>query len=232
MEQCKSGTNNAITGYEIQYSESTDNATWGEWIPLTIVSTSATSGSVATSPSSTRGNYRRFRVRTRGAAGASYYSGWKVSTNSVRRNTVPNPPTTTVASPSNYSNETITLTWSGASGGTSAIKGYQIASRTSTDNSTWSSWSVLATLTLSSSGGSYIHQMSSRTPGTYTQFGIWTIDNLDVFSSEKISNSIYCDITACVAPTSCTVSTTVAEGNMTLSWSGAASGAGQCHYIL
>ena len=221
----KSGTNNAITGYEIQYSESTDNATWGEWIPLTIVSTSATSGSVATSPSSTRGNYRRFRVRTRGAAGASYYSGWKVSTNSVRRNTVPNPPTTAVASPSNYSNETITLTWSGASGGTSAIKGYQIASRTSTDNSTWSSWNVLATLTLSSSGGSYTPNVS-RTPGTYTLFGIWTIDNLDVFSSEKISNSIYCDITACAAPTSCTVSATVAEGNVTLSWSGAASGAG------
>lgn len=94
---------------------------------LTTVSTSAASGSVATSPPSTRGNYRRFQVRTRGAAGASYYSGWKISTNSVRRNTAPSPASTAVASPAAYSDEIITLTWSGASSGTSPIKGYQIA---------------------------------------------------------------------------------------------------------
>jgi hypothetical protein len=219
------GISNAISSYEIQYSESTDNSTWGAWMPLATVDTSATSGSVATSPPSTRGNYRRFQVRTRGTAGASYYSGWKVSTNSVRRNTAPKPATSAVASPAVYSNETITLTWSGASGGTSAIKGYQIARRTSTDNSTWSAWSVLTTLTLSASGGSYNPAVSS-TPGTYTQFGIWTIDTFDVYSAEKISNSIYCDVTACGAPTVCSVSAALAEGNVTLSWSGASDGAG------
>lgn len=220
-----SGISNTISSYEIQYSESTDNFTWGAWMPLTTVSTTATSGSVATSPPSTRGNYRRFQVRTRGTAGASYYSGWKVSTNSVRRNTAPKAPTTAVASPAAYSDETITLTWSGASGGTSPVKGYQIARRASTDNSTWSAWNVLTTLTLAASGGSYNPNVS-RVPGTYTQFGIWTIDTFDVYSVEKISNSIFCDITACGAPTVCTVSATLAEGNVTLSWSGASGGAG------
>ena len=219
------GISNTISSYEIQYSESTDNFTWGAWMPLTTVSTTATSGSVATSPPSTRGNYRRFQVRTRGTAGASYYSGWKVSTNSVRRNTAPKAPTTAVASPAAYSDETITLTWSGASGGTSPVKGYQIARRTSTDNSTWSAWNVLTTLTLAASGGSYNPNVS-RVPGTYTQFGIWTIDTFDVYSVEKISNSIFCDITACGAPTVCTVSATLSEGNVTLSWSGASGGAG------
>lgn len=219
------GISNTISSYEIQYSESTDNFTWGAWMPLTTVSTTATSGSVATSPPSTRGNYRRFQVRTRGTAGASYYSGWKVSTNSVRRNTAPKAPTTAVASPAAYSDESITLTWSGASGGTSPVKGYQIARRTSTDNSTWSAWNVLTTLTLAASGGSYNPNVS-RVPGTYTQFGIWTIDTFDVYSVEKISNSIFCDITACGAPTVCTVSTTLSEGNVTLSWSGASGGAG------
>ncbi len=219
------GISNAISSYEIQYSDSTDNSTWGAWMALATVDTSATSGSVATSPPSTRGNYRRFQVRTRGTAGASYYSGWKVSTNSVRRNTAPKPATSAVASPAVYSNEAITLTWSGASGGTSAVKGYQIASRTSLDNSTWSVWNVLATLTLSASGGSYNPAVSS-TPGTYTQFGIWTIDTFDVYSVEKISNSIYCDVTACGAPTACSVSAALAEGNVTLSWSGASDGAG------
>lgn len=219
------GISNTISSYEIQYSESTDNFTWGAWMPLATVSTTATSGSVATSPPSTRGNYRRFQVRTRGTAGASYYSGWKVSTNSVRRNTAPKAPTTAVSSPAAYSDETITLTWSGASGGTSPVKGYQIARRTSTDNSTWTVWNVLTTLELAASGGSYNPNVS-RVPGTYTQFGIWTIDTFDVYSVEKISNSIYCDITACGAPTVCTVSATLSEGNVTLSWSGASGGAG------
>ena len=223
--RASSGISNTISSYEIQYSESTDNFTWGAWMPLTTVSTTATSGSVATSPPSTRGNYRRFQVRTRGTAGASYYSGWKVSTNSVRRNTAPKAPTTAVASPAAYSDETITLTWSGASGGTSPVKGYQIARRTSSDNSTWSAWNVLTTLTLAASGGSYNPNVS-RVPGTYTQFGIWTIDTFDVYSVEKISNSIFCDITACGAPTVCTVSATLSEGNVTLSWSGASGGAG------
>lgn len=220
-----SGINNTISSYEIQYSDSTDNLTWGAWTALTTVTTTATSGSVSVDPPSTRGNYRRFQVRTRGTAGASYYSGWKVSTNSVRRNTAPSPATSAVASPAEYSNETITLTWSGASGGTSPVKGYQIASRTSLDNSTWSAWNVLTILILSASGGSY-NPVVSSTPGTYTQFGIWTIDTFDVYSVEKISNSIYCDVTACGAPTVCSVSAALAEGNVTLSWSGATNGAG------
>lgn len=219
------GINNTISSYEIQYSESTDNFTWGVWTALTTVSSTSTSDSVATSPSSTRGNYRRFQIRTRGTAGASYYSGWKISSNSVRRNTAPKAPTSAVASPAAYSDEIITLTWSGASGGTSPVKGYQIARRTSTDNSTWSSWNVLTTLTLAASGGSYNPNVS-RVPGTYTEFGIWTIDTFDVYSVEKISNSIFCDITACGAPTACSVSAALAEGNVSLSWSGASDGAG------
>jgi hypothetical protein len=219
------GTNNAISSYEIQYSESTNNSTWGAWTALTTVNTSAGNGSVSVAPSSTRGSYRRFQVRTRGAAGASYYSGWKVSTNSVRKNTAPVMPSSVTASPATYSNEAITLSWSGASGGTSPIKGYQIASRTSTDNATWSSWSVLTTLTLAASSGTYSPTVS-RIPGTYTQFGVWTIDALNVYSGEKISGSIYCNITAAGAPTSCSLNATLAEGNVTLSWTGATGGAG------
>lgn len=219
------GINNAISSYEIQYSDSSNNSTWGPWTALTTVKTTATSGSVSVSPPSTRGYYRRFQVRTRGAAGASYYSGWKISTNSVRKNTIPSPPITVSAFPATYSDETITLIWNGASGGTSAIKGYMIASRTSTDNSTWTAWSVLTSLTLSASGGSY-NPTVARTPGTYTQFGVWTIDALDVYSSETISNSIYCNVTACGSPTSFSISPTIAEGTATLFWSGATGGAG------
>ena len=37
------------------------------------------------SPSSTYGNYRKFRVRTQGAAGSDYYSDWLESENVLRR---------------------------------------------------------------------------------------------------------------------------------------------------
>ena len=41
-----SGTGNAISSYEIQYSDSSNNSTWGSLDALTTVSTTATSGSV------------------------------------------------------------------------------------------------------------------------------------------------------------------------------------------
>ncbi|NLI20916.1 MAG: hypothetical protein GX418_05135 [Clostridiales bacterium] len=219
------GTSNAISSYEIQYSESSDNATWGAWTALTTVTTTTTSGSASVAPSSTRGYYRRFQVRTRGAAGASYYSGWKVSTNSVRRDTLPTAPTAVTATPAVYSTEAISLTWSGAVGGTSAIKGFTITSRTSTDNATWSAWTTLATLTQTAGSGTYAPTVS-RVIGTYTQFGISTIDALNVSSAVKASASILCSITACGLPTAFSLSTTLTEGAVTLSWSGATHGAG------
>lgn len=219
------GTGNAISSYEIQYSDSSNNSTWGSWTALTTVSTTATSGSVSVSPPSTRGYYRRFQVRTRGTAGSGYYSGWKVSTNSVRKNTLPSAPTSFSASPATYSNENVTLSWSGAAAGTSPIKQYNIEHCTSTNGSTWTSWSALATVTSSSTSGSKV-VTPTTVAGTYTKYRIRVTDTLGAVSSYKESNSIYAAITACGAPTACSVSSTLAEGNVTLSWSGASNGAG------
>lgn len=219
------GTNNVISSYEIQYSDSSNNSSWGSWTALTTVTTTAASGSATVAPPATRGYYRRFRVRTRGTAGSGYYSGWKISTNAVRKNTAPNPPAKVTASPAVYSTEAVTLTWSGSSGGSSPIKGYRISSHISTNNSTWGTWNVLVTLTLSASGGSY-NPVVSRISGTYTQFGIWTIDTLGVSSSERISTSIFCNVTACTEPSMFSFSAALAESAVTLSWSGALGGAG------
>ena len=219
------GTNNAISSYEIQYSDSSNNSTWGSWTALTTVTTTATGGSVSVAPPATRGYYRRFQVRTRGTAGESYYSGWKISTNSVRKNTPPQPATSISAAPLIHSSEPVTLTWSGASGGSSPIKGYMIASQTSTDNATWTAWSVLENFNLSASGGSRV-VAASNVPDTYTRFGLWTIDTLDVYSSEAVSNSVLCSVSACIEPTAVAFSATIAESTVILSWSGALGGAG------
>ena len=79
------GFRNAITGYEVQYCESSDGLSWGEWTALNTVSSTATGDSTSVSPSSTYGNYRKFRVRTQGAAGSDYYSDWLESANVLRR---------------------------------------------------------------------------------------------------------------------------------------------------
>ena len=79
------GTGNAITGYEVQYRDSSDGSSWGSWTALKTVASTSTSASLSVSPPSTVGYYRQFRVRTQGAAGSSYYSGWKTSSNTVRR---------------------------------------------------------------------------------------------------------------------------------------------------
>lgn len=85
----KAGTGNAITGYQVQRAESSDGSTWGSWATLKTVSTTATSGSLSVAPPTTPGNYYKFRVRTQGAAGSSYYSGYKESTNTLRRDHAP-----------------------------------------------------------------------------------------------------------------------------------------------
>ena len=127
-----SGLNNWINGYDIDFSDSTNNSTWGAWQYLGTVTSTTTSASAWVASPPTRGNFRRYRVRTRGTAGSSFFSGWRISSNSVRRNTTPNAPTTAIASPEVYADEIVTLAWSGASSGLSPIRGYQIASRTST----------------------------------------------------------------------------------------------------
>jgi len=125
------GINNAITGYNIQFSDASNNSTWGAWQDLTTISNTATSGVQLVPASSTRGHFRRFRMQAFGVAGAGFASGWRVSSNSVRRNIFPNAPTAVTASPVIYSDEYVSLVWSGASAGLSPIRGFQIASRTS-----------------------------------------------------------------------------------------------------
>jgi len=54
---------------------------------------------------------------------------------------------------------------------------------------TWSNWMVLAVIDRAATNGTFTPNVS-RVPGTYTQFGIWTIDTLGSFSGESLSNII------------------------------------------
>ena len=171
----KAGNANAITGYEVQYRESSDNATWGSWTALTTIESTETSGSISPNASSTPGNYRQFRIRTLGAAESSYYSGWKTSTNSVRRDfTACGAPTAFSCNPTLTTGKT-TLTWSSAKAGDgNAITGYEVQYRESSNGSTWGEWTALTTVASTETSGS-ISPNASSTPGNYRQFRIRTL---------------------------------------------------------
>lgn len=77
------GTNNSVTGYDVERRESTDGSSWGSW--ATVSGSPVTGTSLDVTPPDTVGNYYQYRVRTRGSAGSNYYSGWVTSTNTLRR---------------------------------------------------------------------------------------------------------------------------------------------------
>lgn len=77
------GTNNSVTGYDVQRRLSSDGSSWGSWEDVSGSPVTGTSLSV--SPPDTVGSYYQYQVRTRGSAGSDYYSDWVTSTNTLRR---------------------------------------------------------------------------------------------------------------------------------------------------
>ena len=69
------GTSNAIVDYEIQWASSPDGKSWNSWNAWGT----ATESPVVDALGLQRGHYEKYRIRTRGSAGSSYYSGWKES---------------------------------------------------------------------------------------------------------------------------------------------------------
>ncbi len=192
------GGANAITGYEIAYSDSPDGENWGAWQPPAIVPSSSGSGSRAVDLPPTRGHYRRFRIRTRGALGSLYYSDWATS-GSVRKNVLPSPPGMFTAAPEVYEGGSIALSWGGVVPGTSAIKSYTIQSASSMDGGvTWTSFAALTTILSSATSGSTAVAADMR-DGVKVVYRIRTVDSFDAASAYASSN-IVSMVTAPPAP--------------------------------
>ena len=163
-----SGTENTISSYEIQRAESSDGSTWGSWSALTTVTTTATSGSVSVAPPTTAGNYYKFRVRTRGSAGASYYSGWKESTNTLRRDWTACGAPTSCAVDSTLSLVATMLRWSGATAGYgNTISKYEVQRRSQVPGGSWSAWSAFET-----TSGTSLSVSPPATSGHYYQYRV------------------------------------------------------------
>ena len=177
------GTGNSISSYYIQYAVSSDNSNWGSWTALDTISSTATSDSCTQDMSSkvSRGYYVKFRIRTQGSAGSSYYSDYKTSS-SIRRN-----PYTQCTAPTSFTIKSdmsdtsqfdvkVTLEWSGATNGTNnTISSYLIQYRTSSNKSTWGSWTNLQTIASTKTSGSVTVDLSTLvTRKYYVEFAIRT----------------------------------------------------------
>lgn len=183
------GGANSITGYEIEYSDSADGENWGAWQALAIEASSSGSGARTVDPPPTRGDFRRFRIRTRGALGEAYYSDWATS-GTLRKNVLPSPPGVFKAAPEVYDGGSITLSWSGVVPGTSAIKSYFLQSASSMDGGvTWTSFSSLTTVPSSASFGSTTVAADTR-DGVKAIYRIRTMDSFDAASAYVSSNIV------------------------------------------
>ncbi len=83
----------------------------------------------------------------------------------------------------------MTLTWSGAALGTSAIKQYVIQRATSTDGTNWSSYEALTIVVSSATSGTYTAN-ASQIAGTYTRYRISVTDALDAVSAYVVSGTV------------------------------------------
>lgn len=210
------GVSNAINAYEIQYATSSDGSNWSGWSALKTVSTTAASGSTTDTPSSARGGYEKYRIRTRGSGGSSYYSGWRES-NAVRKNRLPTSPTSFSGSASLIaSDSTIRLYWSGAAD----ADGNMTRLRVQKSTNGGSSWTDATTVSAAASGSANI--TLSEAAGTTVQFRIRAEDALGAVGSWKTGVSVVIN-SAPTSPTSFTASRSIVKhgDTITLVWSGA-----------
>ncbi len=78
------GIGNPITRYDVEYSDSADNSTWGSWTALKTLYSTEASGSYLAPINANLGQYRRYRVKTFGTL-EGYDSDWSSASESVRR---------------------------------------------------------------------------------------------------------------------------------------------------
>lgn len=226
------GTNNPVVDYEVEYQDSADGSAYGQtWLPL------GTTADIQLDvyPPDTPGHYRRYRIRARGAAGASYYSDWKISTNALFRDYTPCIAPQSVSLDETLSREDVRLSWRKASGGDgNHITGYDVESCDSENGLSWDIWSLLRSVESSAAEESVFVSPPAQA-GSYRKFRVRTKGSAgERYYSDwmESSNTLRKDFTHCKPPESCTLSTSVSVAPVTLSWSVSEGGDGNpvAHY--
>ena len=176
------GTGNEIEGYPIQYRDSADGETWGDWTDMQTVAESP----ATVAPNPERGAYRQYRVCAQGTAGVPYRSGW-ITSAVLRTNTAPGKPGPVIPDQTVVEGETVGLSWTPAAGGLSAVAGYRVERQVAGGD-----WELLTAFV---DGLSYQASMQGVDRGESVLFRVRAVDVLGgasawVYSAEVFKNRV------------------------------------------
>ena len=170
------GTNNGISDIQYRYANSDDGSDWGEWSDPVSSGKKSASGSFAVNADSTWGSYRKYQLRTMGAAGEDWAGSWVNVSGTVRQKpaTAATSPSAASVSPA-ISEENAVVTYSGALGGDrNAIAAIQYRYRESSDAASWGAWSEAANSSASAVDGE-LNVPPHGTRGYYRQYQLRTM---------------------------------------------------------
>lgn len=218
------GTNNTVVGYEIQRRESSDGATYGDWLSLSVITNVGTT-TLSVSPPDTADHSYQYRIQVRGSAGSSFYSDWKISSNTLRRDYTKCSPPSTFALSQTISRDSVELTWSGAASGFgNSIVGYEIQQCESSNGSVWGDWAACATTTAqkitvsppNTAGYTYKYRIRVQGSAGLSYYSDWL----------ESSNTLMKAYTCCVQPSFCSLSSNSSKIDVTLTWGESGDGDG------
>lgn len=225
------GTNNGISAIQYRYADSSDGVNWGAWSSEANSGLASASGGFAVSANGTWGHYRKYQLRTMGAAGASWAGPWVDVSGTVRQKpaTAATSPSAASVSPS-VSEGNATITYSGASGGDrNALSAIQYRYRESPDNSTWGAWSAAVNSGVSTTAGE-LSVPPHGTRGHFRQYQLRTVGALGADWAGAwvaVAGSVQRQpATAITGPTATSLSKAVTADTVDLVYSGVAPGYG------
>ena len=169
-----SGTANTLTGYDLQYADSSNGSSFGSW--TTYGSYGTGTRSLSASLPAAKG-WRKFRVRAKGSAGSDYYSDWSESS-AVCRVATPSAPGNLAANPTTWESGNVALSWDASTVTGSSISRYYIEYRLKRYGGSYGNWTALANTT--STSYSYNPGLSK---GDNIDFRVRAYSSDDIYSS-------------------------------------------------
>lgn len=227
-----SGVSNTLTGYEIQQAIKPAGGSWSGWSAYTVASASATSINL-NAAGIPRTSSVKYRIRSQGSAGSSYYSGWVESNEAYRVPEALGAPT--AVSATTLFDKSISIAWSGATSKVgNNISSYYIEYRVKRSGGAWGDWIGLNTVSTSATSGSYTHTPGASYGDQY-QYRVRAQGTAgsSYYSGFATSNTATRNSPPTAPTYLSTSSNLIASGNsLTLTWGGASDANGNISYYL
>lgn len=168
------GTANTLTGYILQYRDSSNGSSWGNWTNYAAYGTGTRS--VTASLPDAR-NYRQFRVCATGSQGSDYYSDYSQSS-SILRCATPTTPGNFAVAPTTWESGDVSLSWDASTATGASISKYYLEYCLKSYGGSYGSWATLTNTT----SRSYSHN-PGLSKGDNIQYRVRAYSSDEIYSS-------------------------------------------------